>query len=102
MNVPPIIKIPRRQPPTLLLAGMALLLLCGTAWAYGERPDGRQGGPPQEAIEACAGQGAGARVEFSGPRGGMVSGVCTERDGQLVAMPEGKSQGERGGRRPTN
>lgn len=70
------------------------------SWASGNDGKGKQrNGPPPEAFEACEGKNAGDSVEFTGRRGETLTATCEERNGQLVAVPEGmrerKSQRER-------
>lgn len=60
---------------------------------------GRRGGPPPEAVAACAEKQEGDAVTFTGRRGETVSAVCREREGGLVAVPEGGERGRRGGGR---
>lgn len=57
---------------------------------FNGRPDdgGRPPGPPQEAIDACSGKTAGDTVEFNGPRGETMQGICRDMHGQLVAVPK--------------
>jgi len=75
-----------------LLTLLALLPLA--ACAPGSSMDRhRRQGPPQAAIDACKGKQAGDQVQFE-TRRGTLQGTCQERDGQLVAVPEG----HRGGR----
>lgn len=55
---------------------------------------GRGHGPPEEAIDACAGKSAGETVSFVTPCGYEVSGTCREVSGALTAVPEGWARGE--------
>jgi len=76
----------------LVLVAIAVLLpTVGCASSdRGGPPDegGRPPGPPQEAIDACKGKSAGDNVEFTGPRGETMQGICRDMHGQLVAVPK--------------
>jgi Spy/CpxP family protein refolding chaperone len=77
-------------------AGVLVLaaLLPVSAWAFGGPWGGGRMGPPQEALDACAGKKAGDAVTFTTPRGDNVSTVCRETPAGLAAVPGG---GPRGG-----
>ncbi|MCK4838567.1 MAG: hypothetical protein KAS94_07160 [Desulfobulbaceae bacterium] len=68
----------------------ALVVLLPTlAFAYGgQGRSGGQNGPPQVAIEACAGKNIGDMVEFTGRHDDTISATCREKDGQMFAVPE--------------
>jgi len=51
-----------------------------------------QGGPPQEAIDACSGLSAGATCSV-----GPGSGTCQNIQNQLACVPAGGAQGDEGG-----
>lgn len=73
---------------TFLLACFVLTLTMTWAFAQpGGQREGRQG-PPQEAIDACVGMNAGDAASFTSPRGDDVTGICEERDGQLILHPD--------------
>ena len=78
-----------------LLASLLLLLNSGTLFAQqGSQQGGQRGGPPQEAIDACDGKSDGDTVEFETRDGQTISGVCRERNGETVAVPENGQQGQ--------
>ena len=79
----------------ILLLTLAALIPT-SIYAFGGG-NGRQQGPPPEAIEACEGKSVGDSVTFTDPRGGSHEGTCQEIDGQLAAAPENMPEG--GGRR---
>ena len=80
-----------------ILAILAMIPAYG--YAFGGHGDGRhRQGPPQEAIDACAGLREGDAVQFTTPRGDTVSGTCRQIRGQLVAVPEGGPSGGRMGK----
>jgi hypothetical protein len=61
----------------------------------GDKKD-RPHGPPIEALKACEGKSAGAKVQFENRNGRTMNGTC-----QLIAIPErlkgeGKKEGESG------
>ncbi len=85
-----------------ILALLAVIPVSG--WAFWGPPEGgRFQGPPQEAIDACAGKKTGDAVRFITPRGDNVSAVCRDFDGRLAAAPEmgaaWAGRGNRGGGR---
>jgi len=53
------------------------------------QPQGPNGGPPPEAIDACVGKSSGDQVSFETPRGDTLKCTCKEIQGQLVAVPKG-------------
>lgn len=69
-----------------------LALLAGipaSGWAFGgPAGGGRLHGPPQEAIDACAGKKPGDAVRLITPCGDNVAAVCTEKGSRLAAAPE--------------
>jgi Spy/CpxP family protein refolding chaperone len=70
-----------------ILAVLAVIPASG--WAFGgPAGGGRIHGPPQEAIDACAGKKPGDAVRFITPCGDNVAAVCTEKGGRLAAAPE--------------
>lgn len=80
-----------------ILAILAMIPAYG--YAFGGHGDGRhRQGPPQEAIDACAGLREGDAVQFTTPRGDAVSGTCRQIRGQMVAVPEGGPSGGRMGK----
>lgn len=77
--------------------GLAALvvLLPSLAFAYGgQGRGGSQNGPPQAAIDACAGKSAGDEVEFANRRNDIIAGTCQGRDGQMFAVPENHRRGK--------
>ncbi len=77
-----------------------LVMVPTFVWAVeGLRDDGVRHGPPQEAVDACAGKKEGDVVRFNTPFGDNVSGVCREFRGKLIAVPEGDPPGPPGGRK---
>jgi Spy/CpxP family protein refolding chaperone len=78
-----------------------LVLLPALALAFGGPGRGGRGyGPPQEAIDVCAGKSAGDRVSLTTPCGDNVAGTCRETAGGLAAVPDGRHRGkDRMGRR---
>lgn len=86
----------KRSAVVLAIAAM----IPASGFAFGDSwGGGRAKGPPQEAIDACAGKSEGDAVRFTNPRGETVSGTCREIRGRLVAVPEGGPWG-RGGMDP--
>ena len=80
-----------------ILAILAMIPAYG--FAFGDHGGGRhRQGPPQEAIDACAGLREGDAVQFTTPRGDAVSGTCRQIRGQMVAVPEGGPPGGRMGK----
>ncbi|MGZ8449674.1 MAG: Spy/CpxP family protein refolding chaperone [Candidatus Deferrimicrobiaceae bacterium] len=80
-----------------ILAILAMIPAYG--YAFGGHGGGRhRQGPPQEAIDACAGLHEGDAVQFTTPRGDAVSGTCRQIRGQMVAVPEGGPPGGRMGK----
>ena len=87
----------------LAIGGMVAMALgtAGGAWAQqGQGGSGasRPPGPPQEALDACKGKTAGARVQMTTPYGHTVWAVC-----KLIAVPEGdpgQGNGQRRGGSP--
>jgi len=70
-----------------ILAVLAVIPVSG--WAFGGPEGGRRiHGPPQEAIDACAGKKPGDAVRLITPCGDNVAAVCTEKGGRLAAAPE--------------
>jgi protein CpxP len=81
------------------LGGLALLAMIPVSvWAFGGPWGGGRMGPPQEAIDACAGKTAGDAVQFMTPRGDNVTAVCREIRGGLAAVPGRGPGAERMGR----
>ena len=76
---------------TTILATLLLMPIAGCA-----KGNGRDQGPPPEAIEACEGKEVGDSVTFTGRRGESLEATCQEIDGQLVADPEGMPSGGQG------
>lgn len=78
---------------------LALALGVSTSSAFAQPPGGR-GGPPPEAIDACADLSDGDACTFEGRRGDSVIGVCftPPREEELACRPEGGPPNERGGR----
>lgn len=87
-----------------LLACLAAPLAMAAERDAGHQEGGRHMGPPPGAAEACEGKSAGDKASLSGPDGKTFSGVCREKDGKLVLVPEhgsreGGERGEHEGRR---
>ena len=56
---------------------------------------GPQGGPPPEALQACAGKAVSTQCTMTTPRG-QLSGQCIQTPrGQTACMPEGQRRGQR-------
>lgn len=55
----------------------------------GGQPDGRPHGPPPEAIAACKGKAEGAKAQFTGRRGELVSGTCKKLGNVVAVLPAG-------------
>jgi hypothetical protein len=75
-----------------ILVILFLMTGCVSTVQAGERnvppkPQGRIK-PPPEAITACKGKSEGTVVQFTSPRGDMLTGVCRQFEDILVAMPE--------------
>lgn len=74
---------------SLLFIFCALAICLTTALA---QPGGGKGSkrhaPPAEAIEACKDKGPGDKASFTSPHGDEVTGICEERDGQMVLHPD--------------
>ena len=73
------------------------LSIAGIVYAQGP-----QGGPPPEALQACAGKAVSTQCTMTTPRG-QLSGQCIQTPrGQNACMPEGHRRGQRqqGGRPP--
>ncbi|HBO68685.1 MAG TPA: hypothetical protein DD658_00385 [Deltaproteobacteria bacterium] len=83
----------------VILALAAMVPAAGIAFG-GNWGGGRSKGPPQEAIDACAGMSEGDAVQFTSPRGDAVSGICRDIRGGMVAVPEGKFSGKDGAKGP--
>ncbi len=81
---------------TAVLLLTLAMLLPATGYSFGGG-QGRQQGPPPEAIAACEGKSVGDSVEFTGRRGETLEATCQEQDGQLAAVPNNMPEG--GGRR---
>ncbi|MGE5247068.1 MAG: Spy/CpxP family protein refolding chaperone, partial [Verrucomicrobiota bacterium] len=60
-----------------------------SGWAFGGPCGGGRMGPPQGAIDACAGKKAGDEVRFQAPCGDNVAAICRETGSGLVAVPAG-------------
>jgi len=80
---------------SLRAASLLVLLIAPLSFASAN-PDGRRGppggGPPQEAITACADLTEGAACSFSSPRGDSVEGTCKappQGEGSLACAPAG-------------
>lgn len=78
-----------------ILAIVAVIPASGLAFG-GHRDGGKRMGPPQEAIDACAGKTAGDTVDFTTSGGETVTGTCREIRDKLVAVPEGGFPGKHG------
>ena len=76
---------------------LALALGVSTSSAFAQPPGGR-GGPPPEAIDACADLSDRDACTFEGRRGDSVTGVCftPPREEELACRPEGGPPNERG------
>jgi Spy/CpxP family protein refolding chaperone len=76
-------------------------MIPASGFAFGSSRDGgKRMGPPQEAIDACAGKTAGDTVEFTTPGGAAGTGTCREIRDKLVVVPEGWFPGRHGGTGP--
>lgn len=65
-----------------------------TACVNKSRSDGHDGklqSPSSEAIKACEGKNNGDTTSFKGRKGETIKATCEEIDGQITAVPEGKS-----------
>lgn len=52
-----------------------------------------QGGPPQEALDACDGQDDGSLCAFTGRRGETLEGTCRAPQGRALAcVPAGHNR----------
>lgn len=78
----------------------ALALIPASLWAFGGPLGGGRMGPPQEAIDACAGKKAGDAVRFTTPCGDNVSAFCAETRAGLAAAPGRVVRGPGMGRGP--
>ena len=58
-----------------------------------DQQNGAGGQPPQEAIDACAGQSQGATCQVTTPQG-QITGTCAPLQQQLVCVPEGGPPGQ--------
>jgi hypothetical protein len=75
--------------PTVVLVAAIVLAGCtGSGSALAQIGGGRRQGPPPEVITACEGKAPGDQVEVT-RRGQTVKATCQERQGRLVAVPEG-------------
>ncbi|MGA6993368.1 MAG: Spy/CpxP family protein refolding chaperone [Candidatus Deferrimicrobiaceae bacterium] len=83
----------------VILALTAMVPAAGFAFG-GNWGNGKPKGPPQEAIDACAGLSEGDKVQFTLPRGDTVSGICRDIRGGMVAVPEGGFSGRHRGKDP--
>lgn len=94
----------KNRSKNVLTASFLILLISipftGTN-AQQQRGGGR-GGPPEEAIQACADKVENDSCSFSSPRGDSVEGSCLSppegRDGPLACAPEGGHRPPRGSR----
>ena len=70
---------------------LASYLTSTIADAQPDQQSGERRGPPQQAIEACAGQSEGASCAFSGHRGDVAGTCIVPPGGQdlLACAPEG-------------
>ena len=82
-----------------ILVLVAVIPAAGFAFA-GHWGGGKPKGPPQEAIDACAGMSEGDTGQFATPRGDTMSGICREIRGGLIAVPEGGFPGTHRGMGP--
>ncbi|GAB4374020.1 MAG: hypothetical protein Kow00128_23930 [Deltaproteobacteria bacterium] len=87
----------RRSVGILVMA--AMVPAAGFAFG-GPWDDDAPKGPPQEAIDACAGRSPGEAVRFTTPRGDTVSGACRETPDGLVAVPDREFRGRHRGKGP--
>lgn len=88
----------KKQRLASVLFGLALVASASAAMA--QPPPGR-GGPPPEAVDACANLTEGAACSFEGRRGELVEGQCgmpPHGEEVMACMPEGGPPG--GGHRP--
>jgi Spy/CpxP family protein refolding chaperone len=83
----------------VILAFAAMVPSLGFAFG-GHWGGGKPKGPPQKAIDACAGMSEGDAVQFTTPRGDTVSGICREIGDGLIAVPEGGFPGRHRGTGP--
>jgi hypothetical protein len=78
---------------TIICLLVLISLIPVASWASANDGKGKQrNGPPPEAIEACEGKEVGDSVGFTGRRGKTLTATCEERNGQLVAVPEGRGE----------
>lgn len=82
-----------------LILGSIALGITGIAVAEtNPRPAPNRQGPPAEAIAACDNKAVGTQCSFTARRGDLT-GQCAETPrGQVTCRPEGRGQGQRGGR----
>lgn len=76
----------------VLTASTLILLISIPFTETYARPEGGRGGPPAEAIEACADKAENDSCSFSSPRGDMVEGSCISPprgEGSLACAPGG-------------
>ena len=85
----------------VILSIVAMVPAAGYA-SGGHWGGGKPLGPPQEAIDACAGKSEGDAVRFTMPCGDTVSGICRDVRGGLIAVPEGTFRGRHRGMCPGN
>lgn len=79
------------------IAIVALLVSLVPASGWGAGSGMRRQGPPPEALAVCEGRTAGDAVQFTNRRGETVSAICREKGGRLVAQPDFRQAGKRGG-----
>jgi len=60
----------------------------------------RQGGPPQEAIDACASLTSGSACTVNTPRGALTGSCMLVQSNELACVPEGGPQGGTEGQAP--
>lgn len=80
---------PKSTAATIVVMLLLLPVAAITAYSSGQDSRGPQGGPPPEAIKACAGKSAGDTTSFKGRRGETLEAICREIDGKLAAVPAG-------------
>ena len=93
---------------TISLVSMLVISSISPLWVWaqpgrqGDRPPqgrqqrGMQGGPPQEALNACQSKQDGDSCQFESPHG-TISGTCQTIRNQIACVPEGPQGSLQGG-----
>lgn len=80
----------------VLAVALATSIFLPQASANPNKRGGERGGPPPEAIEACANQTEGSSCSFAGRSDQQMQGVCMsppQGEGALACAPEGGPRG---------